>query len=520
AGDIPVDEKVLEPLIVVEPGDIFSQQKITYTTELLNRRLGNEGYTFAKIQDHSEVNEETGEVDIVLYVQPGRKTYVNKINFAGNINTQDEVLRRELRQFEGAPANSALIDLSRERLERLGYFSYVQVDTPQVPSSEDLIDVNYTVEEQPSGSIGANIGYSDGSGFIFGANVSQSNFMGTGNHVSFGLSRSDIRESYDFSYLNPYYTLDGVSRGFNLYYSKIDFKKAYVASYAADRLGGAVNYGYPISEYSRLNFGVGVDNIKIRTGSWVAVDIYDFLKEEGEKFDLFKANASLRTSTLNRGIMADRGWSSSIGLEVAAPGSDYTFYKVNLDGQLYIPITNYWTLRAKADVGYGDGFGDSTGLPFFENFYAGGIGSVRSYRSRSLGPRSPAVRYEHDASCTANSCTQDRDPDPMGGNLLVEAGLELIFPTPFAAESRNLRTFLFVDAGQVFQTNGGKRYLSSEQWSNRYTSFDLGDLRYSAGLGLTWLTAIGPLGFSIGRPLNKESGDETEFFQFTLGHVF
>jgi len=520
AGDIPVDEKLLEPLLVIEPGDTFSQQKATYTTELLSRRLGNEGYTFAEVQDHAEVNEETGEVDVVMYVQPGRKTYVNKVNFAGNIKTQDEVLRRELRQFEGAPANAALIDLSRERLERLGYFSQVEVDTPQVPNADDLVDVNYKVEEQPSGSIGANIGYSDGNGLIFGANVSQNNFMGTGNHVSFGLSRSDIRESYDFSYLNPYYTLDGVSRGFSLYYSKIDFKKAYVASYAADRLGAALNYGYPISEYSRLNFGVGVDNIKIRTGSWVAVDIYDFLEKEGNKFDLFKADASLRTSTLNRGFLADRGWSSSINFELASPGSDYTFYKVNLEGEYYFPLTNRWTLRAKGDVGYGDGYGDNKDLPFFENFYAGGIGSVRSYRSRSLGPRSPAVRYEHADDCGAGNCTQDPDPDPMGGNLLVEASLELIFPTPFAAESRSLRTFLFLDGGQVFQTGASRSYLSSDRWSNRHTSFDLDELRYSAGVGLTWLTAIGPLGFSFGRPLNKKSGDESEFFQFTLGHVF
>ncbi len=532
AGDIPIDETLLEPLIIVEKGETFSQRKVTYSTDLLSRRLGNEGYTFAEVNDFAEVNEETGEVDIVLYVDPGRKHYVRNVNFTGNIKTHDEVLRRELRQFEGAPANTALIDLSRERLQRLGFFSHVETDTPKVNDADDMVDVDFEVEEQPSGSIGANVGYSDASGFIFGANVSQNNFMGTGNRVSFGLSRSDIRESYNFSYLNPYYTLDGVSRGVSVYYSKIDFKKAYVASYAADRLGGTLHYGYPISEYSRLDFGVGVDNIKLKTGPWVAVDIENFLEKKGNSFDLFKGEIGLSTSTLNRGVMPDRGWSSSVGLELATPGSDYTFYKLNLEGQYYFPITNHWTLRAKAGVGYGSGYGDEKVLPFFENYYAGGIGSVRGFRSRSLGPRSPATRYENpppyeDADgnmiypvCSDTSCTQDRDPDPMGGNLLVESSLELIFPTPFAPESRSLRTFLFVDAGQVFQTGMKSHYNSATQWSGRYHSFDVDDIRYSAGVGLTWLTAIGPLGFSLGRPLNKKSGDESEFFQFTLGHVF
>src|SRR5699024_9962131 len=218
--------------------------------------------------------------------------------------------------------------------------------------------------------------------------------------------------------------------------------------------------------------------------------------------------------------MPDRGWSSSVGLELATPGSDYTFYKLNVEGQYYFPITNKWTLRAKADVGYGSGYGDEKMLRFFEYYYAGGIGSVRGCRARSLGPRSPALTLEEVCNDPNETCRQDWDPDLMGGNLLVESSLELIFPTPFAPESRSLRTFLFVDAGQVFQTGMKNSYSSSVEWSDRHHSFDVDDIRYSAGVGLTWLTAIGPLGFSLGRPLNKKSGDESEFFQFTLGHVF
>ncbi|MBA3980153.1 MAG: outer membrane protein assembly factor BamA [Alcanivorax sp.] len=505
AGDIPIDEDQLTPLLVIQEGQVFSQQLATYTADLLTRRLGNEGYSFAQVNDFPEVNEDDETVNITFYVDPGRKVYVRRVNFSGNVKTQDEVLRRELRQFEGAPANTALVDLSRQRLQRLGYFGLVEADTPRVVGAEDLVDVDFTVEEQPSGSIGANIGYSEASGAIFGASVSQNNFMGTGNRVSFAISRSDIRESYSFSHFNPYYTLDGVSRGFNLYYSKIDFGRAVVASYAADRLGGAVNFGYPISETSRLDFGVGVDNIDITVGDFVAIDILRFLEAKGYEFNFLKANASWQKSTLNRGILPDRGWSQRAGIEASVPGSDYLFYKLTWSGQRYFPMARNWTLRARSDIGYGDGYGDERVLPFFENFYAGGIGSVRGYRSRSLGVRSPAAIFEFQ-----NPPVEDPDPDPLGGNFLVEGSLELIFPTPFAPDSRNVRTFLFVDGGQVFET----------EVENARFDFDADEIRYAAGVGLTWLTAIGPLSFNFARPLNKQSGDDTEFFQFSLGQVF
>ena len=505
AGDLPIDEEELKPLLVVQEGQVFSQQLSTYTADLLTRRLGNEGYSFAEVNDFPEVSEDGETVDVTFFVDPGRKVYVRRVNFSGNAKTEDEVLRRELRQFEGAPANTALVDLSRQRLQRLGYFGLVNAETPRVVGAEDLVDVDYTVEEQPSGSIGANVGYSEASGFIFGASISQNNFMGTGNRVSFALSRSDIRESYSFSHFNPYYTLDGVSRGFSLYYSKIDFGRATVASYAADRLGGAVNYGYPISETSRLDFGVGFDNIELTVGNFVAVDILRFLEAKGYEFNLFKANASWQKSTLNRGILPDRGWSQTLGAEAAVPGSDYLFYKVTWNGQRYFPVGGDWTLRARGDLGYGDGYGNERVLPFFENFYAGGIGSVRGYRSRTLGPRSPAAVFE-----LQNPPVVDPDPDPLGGNLLVEGSLELIFPTPFAPESRNVRTFFFVDGGQVFET----------EIENLRSDFDVDEIRYAGGIGLTWLTAIGPLSFNIARPLNKQPGDDTEFFQFSLGQVF
>lgn len=504
AGDLVVAEEQLKPLLIVKKGQVFSQQLVTYTNDLIKRRLGNEGYTFAEVrgQDHN-ADDENKTVDVTFYVEPGRKVYVRRINFSGNAKTSDEVVRRELRQFENAPANTSLVDLSRQRLQRLGYFSVVQADTPRVPNTDDLVDVEYTVEEQPSGSIGANVGFSDASGFIFGANVSQNNWRGTGNRVSFALSRSEVRDSYSFSHYNPYYTLDGVSRGFSLFFSEIDYDETSVASYAADRLGGSVTFGYPISEYSRLSFGGTYERTDITTGDFVAVDIANFLITEGNKFDEYKLNASLSTSTLNRGIFPDRGWSSTLGLEVAVPGSDYGFYRANWTGQKYFPISQRWTLRMRSDVAYGDGYGDDEVLPFFENYYSGGIGSVRGYESRSLGPRSEGLSYFLNG-------TVDPDPDPIGGNLLTEASLELIFPTPFAPESRSVRTFFFVDAGNVFET----------ERDDIFADFEPQDIRTSAGIGLSWLTAIGPLSFNLAKALNDQPGDDTEVFQFSLGQTF
>jgi outer membrane protein insertion porin family len=336
--------------------------------------------------------------------------------------------------------------------------------------------------------------------------------MGTGNRVSFAVSRSEVRDSYNFSYLNPYYTLDGVSRGFSFFYTETDFSETTITEYGANRLGGAVSYGYPISEYARLNFGFGVDELDIVTGSFVAYEIQEFLNREGRsKFQSLKLNGSWQMSTLNRGVFPDRGWSQNVSAEVAVPGSDYLFYKVSWAGQRYFPVSRRWTLRARSDVAFGDGYGSDLLLPFYENYYSGGIGSVRGFRARSLGPRSPT--FQSEALCDSDplNCVKDTDPDPVGGNLLAEVGLELMFPPPFAPDSRSVRTFFFADAGNVWQT---------EITGPSGFEFDPDPVRYSAGVGLSWLTAIGPLGFSFAKPIGKEPGDDTEVFQFSLGQTF
>lgn len=506
-GDIPINREQMLPLLIMKKGQVYSQQIQTYTSDLLTRRLGNAGYTFAKVKGYPHVNQDDHTVDVSFFVEPGKRVYVKQVTFSGNDKSEGKVLRRELRQFEAAPANSSLIDLSKSRLQRLGFFSTVDADTQVVPGTDDQVNVNYKVAEQPSGSIGANVGYSDANGVIFGASVSQNNFLGSGNRVSFSVSRSDVSTSYSFSHYNPYYTPDGVSRGFSLHYNKINYANSNVNinSYAADRKGGSVTYGYPISEYSRINFGFGLENIDIHSGDFVPQNIYNFLDANGNVFNEFSLNLGLSTSTLNSGILPDRGWSQSSNLEVATPIGTYTYYKLTFNAQRYFPLIGRWVLRTRGKLGLGGGYGDSNGLPFFENFYAGGIGSVRGYRSYSLGPRAPSHIYS-----MLTPPQIDPDPDPVGGNVMGEASAELIFPTPFAPDSRNVRTFLFFDSGNVYSLGRNASDFSTY----------LSNVRYSVGIGLTWLTAIGPLSFDLGHALNAAPGDDTEVFQFSLGQVF
>ncbi|WP_269618015.1 outer membrane protein assembly factor BamA [Zhongshania sp. BJYM1] len=589
SGDLVLPEDDLKRFVLVQKGQVFSQALVTSTEEFITKRLGNEGYNFAKVRGIPDRNEEDKTVDIKFFIDPGKRTYVRRIDFEGNARTADEVLRREMRQIESAPASADKIELSRIRLERLGYFKEAKVDTLEVPGTDDLIDLRYKVEEQSSGSLGASVGFSQDSGLLLSANIQQNNFFGSGKQVGFGVSRSDFATSANFSYLDPYFTEDGVSRGFSLFYRTTDFEEINVASYTSDTYGTSVNFGYPISETERLGFDLGfnrtsidagisavkeikssprildaIDNYFVSqldptTGTYNVAEVLEnisnlpagalvdsgepgFLDKYGEEFDNFTAGISWRQSTLNRGLLATRGASQSLSFEVAVPGSDLEYFKLGYEGQIYVPVTNSFTLRFRTQLGYGDGYGELDNLPFYENFYAGGFGSVRGYKSNTLGPRSSrADIYRISQAATAidssgnalalsaqgayvidpatglllvdRANTFSRDPDPFGGNVLVEGSMELLFPLPFVKDQRSVRSGFFVDAGNVFSTQCGATQVNC-------STPDLSGLRLSAGVGVTWITGFGPLTFSLGRALNPEKVDETEIFQFSLGRSF
>ncbi|WP_226609041.1 outer membrane protein assembly factor BamA [Marinobacter nauticus] len=495
-GELIVGEEELRKFIPVKEGDVFSRAQMTAISEALSFRLGREGYAFANVNAVPEPGEDNTAA-VTFFVEPGKRAYVRRVNFDGNVSTKDEVLRQEMTQMEGGVASSDRIEFSKTRLERLGYFQTVDVETVPVPGTDDLVDVNYSVQEQPTGSLSASVGFSQNSGVILGASVSENNFFGTGKRVSFGVNFSDSVKSANVSYLDPYYTVDGVSRGFSLFARETDYEEEDISSYLLDEYGGRVTFGYPTDSITRLNFGAGVTQSNIKPGVFSAQEVRDFIADEGDSFTNYFLFGSWRRSTLNRGVLPTKGYSLSLSLDVAVPGSDLTFYKATHKTDFYFPLTDSanWVFRARSEIGYGDGYGDRSQMPFFEHFYSGGYGSVRGYEANSLGNK--AERAAGDFS----------DPDPFGGNVLTEGGLELIFPTPFAGDSRSMRTSFFVDAGQVFDTERG---------------FDpeLGEVRTSAGISFQWITAVGPLAFSLAKPLNDKSGDDTQVFQFSLGQTF
>src|SRR5690606_32656957 len=444
----------------------------------------------------------------------------------------DEVLRRELRQMEGGWASTYLIDQSKTRLERLGFFKEVNVETPQVPGTDDQIDVNYSVEEQPSGSITASVGFAQNAGLILGGSISQNDFLGTGNKVSLGLTRSEYQTRYSFGFVDPYWTVDGVSLGYNAFYRTTDYDEldVDVSSYSVDSYGAGISIGYPISETSRLTYGLTIQQDSIDTGLYTVDEIVDFMEQEGDDYLNLKASIGWSESTLNRGVLANRGHSQSLVLETTVPGSDLSFFKIDYRGQLFQPINNDYTLRFHTELGYGDAYGSTSELPFYEHYFAGGFNSVRGFVDSSLGPRSTPSRItatSPGATPIYNSNNQiigyrdqfgretdpDQDPLPFGGNVLIQGGAELLFPLPFVKDQRSLRTALFWDVGNVYDT-------SCSSSSPSCNNIDFGDLASSVGVGVTWITALGPLSFSLAAPIKKPEDSDTQVFQFSLGQTF
>ena len=505
-GDVKAED--LRSLIIVQEGQTFSQALITATEERLTNALGNGGFTFATASGVPKLNEDQ-TVDVEFFVDSGKRAYVRRIAFTGNAMTQDEVMRRESRQMEGGWASTAQIDLTKLRLERLGYFKGVEVETPQVPGKDDQIDVNFTVEEQPSGSISGTLAYSQGYGLIIGGNYQQTNLQGSGNSLNVGLSLSNFQKSLNFNYFDPYFTMDGISRGFNVFLRRLDYDARNIARYSTDSAGLGVNFGLPISETQRINFGLMAEYTEITEGYYAAQEISEFIEVNGPRSANLKANISWSRSTLNRGIFADRGASQSMAAEVSVPGSDLQFYKFIYNGERYFPITSNWTLRLRTELGFGGGYGDTPSLPFYEHFYGGGFGSIRGFENSTLGPRStPPLDSEGNPVYF-----RDRDGDPFGGNLLVEATAELIFPMPFVDDNRQFRPAFFVDAGNVFNTNCPKVSVNC-------FGFDADNFRYSVGVGVSWLSGMGPLTFSFAKPFQTQPYDEKEMFQFELGRTF
>ena len=532
-GDIPLEEEIYSQIINSLKDQTYSQAQITSIEEFFTNLMGNRGYAFAEVSGNPEIEEDDNEVKIIFTVQPGKRTYTRKILFTGNNLTQDFVLRREMRQFEGAWSSNNSIEAGKVRLERLGYFKEVEVETVPVPNTDDQIDIIYSVEEETTGSVGGNVGYSD-FGLMLGFNLQEQNFLGSGNTVGIGINKNIYSESYNISFLDPYATKDAVSLGYNIYFRETDYGEFNVANYLSNSQGFGLQFGYPISDIQRINLGLTYDKTDIDIGSQPAREIWDFINAEGSVFETLNLQTSWQRITLNRGMFPTNGSSTVLSLSSTIPGGDIDYARLNIRQKLYRPINQNLVFGFNIELGYLSAFGDTEETPFFQNFYAGGPRSLRGFESNTLGPRSteaPCYEFNYSEGTCPNLLDSDGDGildtpyyNPyanseynkrvsIGGNIKVEGSLQLIFKLPFIEDQRSMRSAFFFDFGNVFSDN-----CKAYQYNCYKPSID--DLRYSYGVGITWITGFGPMSFAISKPTNAGLYEETKEFQFTVGNVF
>jgi outer membrane protein insertion porin family len=484
-GNLIVTEAELRSLMSIKSGEIFARKEVMNSTQAMLERIGDEGYAFAKINPVPEIDTTKKTVILSFFVDPGKRVYVRRINFIGNTKTRDEVLRRELRQMEGAWISNKDVKRSSTRLERLGYFEEVKVDTVEIPNTTDQVDVNYTIVERASGNLMAGVGYSQLQGFLFNASIEQDNFLGSGNRVGLAFNNSQVNTIYRFSFFNPYTTINGVSRNFDLFYQTTDAEEANLSRYNTDMYGGNLNYGIPLTEFNSLTLGAAFDHTNLKTTEFSAQEIFDFVKKYGDTYDSFRFTGSWAHDTRNRTLLPEKGLLQIFSAEVALPFSDLDYYKVSYTHHWLYPLAKDYILSLRGSVAYGDGYGEDE-LPFFENYTAGGPRTVRGFRGNTLGPH-------------------DSNDLPLGGNLRVFGNAEIILPIPFTEKVRSFRLSTFLDAGNVYGLE---------------EKFDAAELRYSAGISAIWISPLGTLTFSLAKPLNPKEGDKIQMLQFSIGTTF
>ncbi|MCQ8102938.1 outer membrane protein assembly factor BamA [Methylomonas sp. SURF-2] len=490
SGELVVEPEELVKLVKVGPGETFSRKNATETSKAISDRLGDEGYTFANVNMVPEINESNKSVVMTFFVDPGKRVYVRRVNFKGNTKTRDEVLRREMRQMESSWAASSKIERSKTRLDRLGYFEEVGVETPPVVGAADQIDVNYSIKEKASGNLQAGIGYSQVQGVIFNANVSQDNIFGTGKRVNFAFNNSSIMTRYNLGYRDPYFTLDGVSMGWDVGYSARKGYQANISRYNTNVANAGFNFGIPLNEFDNLGFDVDLKQTEIADTQFSPQEVVDFIRDYGDSFLTLSTGLGWTHDTMNRAVFATSGGQQRFSALATVPGSDLEYYKIGYKQQHYFPLSSDFTFRILGEVAYGDGYGNTNDLPFFENYFGGGAQSVRGFRDNTLGPRDTPRPLS------------GQTPRPFGGSSKILGKAELFFPVPFLSDVKSVRIGTFMDAGTVSK------------------GFEISNMRYSAGLSGEWLSPFGAIAVSVAQPFNASDTDNVQNFQFTFGSGF
>jgi len=485
-GEFLVPAEELRKLITVQPGEPFSREKLTETTKKVADRLGNDGYAFANANAVPEIDREKRTVAFTVMVDPGRRVYVRRINIVGNTRTRDEVIRRELRQLEGGFYDASKLQLSKQRIDRTQYFSEVEVETPAVAGTTDQVDATIRVKERPTGNILLGIGFSSADKLILQGAISQANIFGSGNTVGAQVNRGSISKVLSLSFTQPYYTVDGVSRGFDLYSRSMNANVLALGNYTTNAVGGGVRFSVPVTEFDTIHLGMSAERTRLGLVDDSPLRLLRFRDQYGSDYSFLIGSGGWGRDTRDSAIWPTRGRVQRATAEVTMPVGDLRYYKVNYEHQWFYPISRTFTLMLRGDVGAGDGMAGKP-LPFFKNYYVGGVSSVRGYNTSSLGTRDP----------TDNSI--------VGGNRKIVGNLELLFPMPGSGVDRSIRLGAFVDGGQVFAAG---------------VPIAVSELRYAAGLSLAWNSPVGPLKFSIAKPLNAKPGDNIQRLQFTLGQMF
>lgn len=490
SGTLILTEEQLKRLITVKPGDTFSRRESTESGNRISAVLSDIGYAFAKVDPLPEIDDATEEVSINFRVEPGKRVYVRRINFTGHGKTNDETLRREMRQLEGAPFSRTAVERSRTRLARLAFLEAAEVETKPVAGSDDQVDVNFTVTERPPGSIQLGVGFSDSSGFLISGSVSHTNFRGSGDRVEFTAQNNEFSRSISASWTDPYATQDGVSRTVAAFYRKSDQIVRFSSGFNVNALGLSLTYGLPISEFSSLRLGAAYEQTSVDTFANQSSDeLLDFTVRNGTQFDAYELRSGISRDTRNRTVFATAGMLNRANFDFVLPGSDLTYYRGVLDHEQYIPLRGDFIIQLKGRLGFADGYGDDDDIPPYENFFAGGFDSVRGFRDGTLGPR--------------DTPPPGQEPNPFGGKLVSTLQTELIIPTPLESNNKSTRVSVFYDVGNVFAEPG---------------DFDGSELRQSTGVAFYWLTPFfGVLKVSAAFPINEEEGDETDQFQISFG---
>ncbi|HTS51982.1 MAG TPA: outer membrane protein assembly factor BamA [Burkholderiales bacterium] len=483
AGELLLPEAELRKLIKLKKGDVFSREKLTESTKLIVDRLGNEGYAFANVNPVPELDREKKLVAFTLYVDPGRRVYVRRINISGNSTTRDEVIRREMRQMEGGWYSTDKLKRSKQRIDKLGYFSEVSVDTVNVPGTTDEVDIEVKVVERPTGNLLFGIGYSTAEKVILSASISQSNLFGTGNALSLQINSGSINKVYALSFTNPYFTDDGVSLGVDAYKRNVDAVNLNsVTPYKTSTLGTGLRLGVPITEYDTISYGLAVERTEVEVFPGSPPQYVEFVDTFGPLNTALIATAGWARDGRDSAIYTTSGVLQRAGVEVALPPAELRYYRATYRIDWWNPVGREDVLQLSGQVGYAHGYANEP-LPFYKNFYLGGIGSVRGYYTSSIGPK-------------------DALGNALGGPTMTAGSIEFYFPFPGLEKDKSVRLSVFVDAGQVSD------------------NFDFALTRYATGLALSWYSPVGPIKISFARALNPQPEDRTQPFQFSLGTTF